>query len=178
MSYRDTHSITHTHSHNQHTFQVLDTVGRAALLGTEQGAIRVPFGDCAWRTTCASCTAAKDPYCGWCVDSRACVSSGECDSGSSWIHSLAPTTTCATPPATATVRVVTITARAAVVQVTPGSGDVVRCCPPLPSLSFASLWFVLCFHFLPLSSSFFFLILSVLCMRSIDVASLLHRVIF
>jgi hypothetical protein len=45
------------------------------------GIWRVPFYDCAPATSCSSCTALNDPYCGWCPLSGTCTTNGSCSTG-------------------------------------------------------------------------------------------------
>lgn len=69
---------------------VLDVTGRAVLVGTASGAVRVPFAACARHQTCTACVSAADPYCGWCTATRTCTSVASCGNATTWLHRWVP----------------------------------------------------------------------------------------
>jgi hypothetical protein len=48
---------------------------------TGGGIWRVPFYDCGVATSCSSCAALDDPYCGWCPLSGVCTTNASCGTG-------------------------------------------------------------------------------------------------
>ncbi|XP_056154261.1 semaphorin-4A [Lampris incognitus] len=44
-----------------------------AFVGTSEGVVRVPTANCSFYWSCDQCVLARDPFCGWDPDSRACV---------------------------------------------------------------------------------------------------------
>jgi len=70
---------------------------------TSQGIWRVPFYTCGTATTCTSCVALNDPYCGWCPLSATCTPNtlAACSTNSSvngWLQSGCPSATLSVSP--------------------------------------------------------------------------------
>jgi hypothetical protein len=67
------------------SFQAYSKTTQAIYLSSTSlssgGIWRVPFYDCGIATSCSSCAALNDPYCGWCPLSGACTTNTSCTTG-------------------------------------------------------------------------------------------------
>jgi hypothetical protein len=74
------------------TYQTYSKTTQAIYLSSASptgGIWRVPFCDCGVATSCSSCAALNDPYCGWCPLSGVCTTNASCATGKT-IHKQTP----------------------------------------------------------------------------------------
>jgi hypothetical protein len=65
-------------------YQTYSKTAQAIYLSSSSltgGIWRVPFHNCGAATTCSSCAALNDPYCGWCPLSGTCTTNASCSTG-------------------------------------------------------------------------------------------------